>query len=59
MKCLNGGGRGIRTLVGLAPPTDFESGPFSLSGIPPQTIQFYLTLSCLLLEAEIFKAMQF
>lgn len=59
MKCRYGGGRGIRTLVGLASPTDFESGPFSLSGIPPQKIQFYLTLSCLILEAEIFNAMQF
>ncbi len=59
MKCLNGGGRGIRTLVGLASPTDFESGPFSLSGIPPQITQFNLTLSFLLSEAEIFNAQQF
>lgn len=30
-----GGERGIRTPVGREPPTDFESGPFSLSGISP------------------------
>ncbi len=32
---VNGGEIGIRTLVALSHPTDFESGPFNRSGISP------------------------
>jgi hypothetical protein len=33
---LTGGEIGIRTLVTLSRPTDFESGPFNHSGISPR-----------------------
>ena len=35
MNHTNGGEIGIRTLVTLTHPTDFESGPFDRSGISP------------------------